>query len=223
MKIVVASATLQEVEPLREYLTERIYLKNHHRITCLVTGVGLMNSTHALTRHIVLEKPDLAIQAGIAGSFSPLFPPESVVVVKEECVADLGVTENNVWKDIYDLGIADADFPPLISKKLVNPHSALLEKLKVRQVRAVSVNEITTSPARTQTYISKYAPVIETMEGAAFHKVCLEEQIPFIQIRAVSNFVGERDKAHWKLGEAIHRLNEQVIVLINKIAEYHQI
>ena len=32
------------------------------------------------------------------------------------------------------------------------------------------------------------------MEGAALHYACIMEHIPFIQLRAVSNFVGERDK-----------------------------
>ncbi len=223
MKIVVAAATNQEIEPLRIYLSERLYLRSHHKITCLITGIGLMNASYSLTRHMYRERPDLAIQAGIAGSFSPLFPPESVVVVKEEIVADLGVMENEEWMDIYDLSLADPGQPPVTNKKLINPNTSLMDKLPLRQVRSVSVNEITTSAERTQTYIQKYAPVIESMEGAAFHKVCLEEQVPFVQIRAISNFIGERNKSNWKLTEAVHRTNENVILLINKIAELHQI
>lgn len=223
MKIVVAAATGFELEPLREYLTERIYLKTHHRITCLVTGIGLVNTAWAVTKHILTEKPDLAIQAGVAGSFSPLFPPATVVTVKEDLIADLGVMENEEWKDIYDMSLADPHLPPVNNKRYINPHFSLLEKLPLRQVKAVSVNEITTSPDRTHAYIQKYCPVVESMEGAAFHKVCLEEQVPFVQIRAVSNFIGERDKSTWKLPEAIARLNENVILMINKIAELHQI
>jgi len=223
MKIVVAAATNQELEPLRVYLSERLYLKSHHKINLLITGVGLLNTSYSLTRYMYRERPDLAIQAGIAGSFSPLYPPQSVVVVKEEIVADMGVMENEEWKDIYDLSLADHSLPPFNNKKLINPNFSLMEKLQLRQVRSVSVNEITTSAKRTQAYIQKYAPVIESMEGAAFHKVCLEEQIPFIQIRAVSNFIGERNKSNWKLAEAIQRINENVIILINKIAELHQI
>ncbi len=48
------------------------------------------------------------------------------------------------------------------------------------------------------------------MEGAALHYVCLQEQIPFVQIRSVSNYVGERDKTKWKMKEAIENLNTEL-------------
>jgi futalosine hydrolase len=48
------------------------------------------------------------------------------------------------------------------------------------------------------------------MDGAALHYACLIEHIAFIELRAVSNFVGERDKTKWKLIEAITVLNEKL-------------
>ena len=47
--------------------------------------------------------------------------------------------------------------------------------------------------------------------------VCLMEKIPFLQIRSVSNELGERDKTRWKLSEALLHLNEALIVLIQKL------
>ena len=55
------------------------------------------------------------------------------------------------------------------------------------------------------------------MEGAAFHYLCLQEQVPFLQLRAISNHVGERNKANWKLKEAIHNLNEKLIGIIKEL------
>jgi futalosine hydrolase len=55
------------------------------------------------------------------------------------------------------------------------------------------------------------------MEGAALHYVCLMEEIPFLQIRSVSNLLGDRDKKGWKLKEAIEELNESLIALIQKL------
>jgi futalosine hydrolase len=51
------------------------------------------------------------------------------------------------------------------------------------------------------------------MEGAAFHYVCLMKQIPFIQIRSISNKVGERDKRKWKMKHAIERLKEELQII----------
>ncbi|MFZ1371603.1 MAG: futalosine hydrolase, partial [Ferruginibacter sp.] len=66
-----------------------------------------------------------------------------------------------------------------------------------------------------QQFIKQFKPGIETMEGAALHYVCLQENIPFLQIRSISNYVGERDKIKWKLKEAIENLNTDLIKLIN--------
>jgi futalosine hydrolase len=220
MKITVVAATHQEIEPVREYLTERLYLKSHHSIRCLITGVGILNTSYALTRHIYKEKPDLVIQAGIGGSFSPLFTAGTVVTIKDDMVADVGVIEDEEWRDCFDLHLSDPDQGPYTRKKLVNSHHHVMEKLSLCQVSAITVNEITTARKRIETYIAKYCPIIESMEGAALHKVCLEEGTPFIQLRAVSNAVGTRDKKYWNIPGAIKALNEQVILLINKIAEH---
>jgi futalosine hydrolase len=221
MKIALVAATWQEIAPIQDYLAERLYLKNHHQFSLWVTGVGLVNTTYNLTKKIVHEKPDLAIQAGIAGSFQPLVhTPGNVVAVKEEIIGDLGVQENNeIWADIFDLKLADPNLFPFKARKLVNPHNQLLHKLNIPQVTAVSVNEITTSTKRIHQLIHQYAPAIESMEGAAFHYVCLNEGIPFIQIRSISNRIGERDKSQWHLHTAIENLQNTLISLINKLAE----
>ncbi len=62
-------------------------------------------------------------------------------------------------------------------------------------------------------------PVVESMEGAALHYVCLMENIPFLQIRTVSNLMGERDKTRWKIKEAIKSLNESLVYLIQKLEQ----
>ena len=70
-----------------------------------------------------------------------------------------------------------------------------------------TVNGISSTPGQVSAITEKYAPVIESMEGAALHYVCVMENIPFIQIRSVSNFAGERNKENWKIMDAIKQLN----------------
>jgi len=221
MKIALVAATWHEIAPLQDYLSERLYLKNHHQFSLWVTGVGLVNTTYNLSKKIALEKPDLAIQAGIAGSFQPLIhSPGNVVVVKEEIMGDLGVQEKNeTWTDIFDLKLADPNLFPFKSKRLVNPHNQLLQKLNLPLVTGVSVNEISTNPKRIHQLVDHYAPAIESMEGAAFHYVCLDEGIPFIQLRSISNRIGERDKSQWPLHKAIENLQNTLITPINKLTK----
>lgn len=221
MKIALVAATWQEIAPIQDYLSERLYLKNHHQFSLWVTGVGLVNTTYNLTKKIALEKPDMAIQAGIAGSFQPLvYSPGDVVAVKDEVMGDQGVIEaNDTWNDIFSLKLADPNLFPFKSGKLPNPHHKLFQKINLPQVSAVSVNEITTSSKKIHQLMELYAPAIESMEGAAFHYVCLNESIPFIQIRSISNRIGERDKAQWQMNKAIENLQNTLITVINKLAE----
>ena len=82
-------------------------------------------------------------------------------------------------------------------------------------VKAITVNKLSDSELQKQQYIIAFDADIESMEGAALHYVCLQENIPFLQIRSVSNYIGERDKTKWKLKEAIENLNSELISLIN--------
>lgn len=219
MDILIVAATEHEVAITRRYLSEKIYQRRDCNVQILITGVGLVNTTYILSKYLSKNKPDIAIQAGIGGSFHPFYPPGSVVVVREELFGDLGVEENGAFKDVFDMNLADNIFP-FSAKMLVNTHTSLLNTIKLKPVRGVSINEITTGKLRIQQMMRKYNVMVESMEGAAFHYVCLQEYIPFVQLRAVSNFVGERDKTKWQMREAIENLNRELIALLRPLLCY---
>ena len=79
----------------------------------------------------------------------------------------------------------------------------------------ITVNEIKSSDFTG--FQRNQLPVVESMEGAALHYVCLMEKIPFLQIRSVSNVMGDRDKNRWKIKEAIENLHETLVFLIQKL------
>lgn len=183
----------------------------------LITGVGMLNTTYALMKHIEHKKPDVVIDAGIAGTFSKKHMPGTVVVVKNEMLADLGVDEKNGYKDVFDLKLLPQNQIPFTKKKLINSHIEFLERTSLAQVNSISVNQITTSKKKAELYQKKYKAAIENMEGAAVHYVCLREKIPFLQIRSISNFVGDRNKKNWKLKEAVNNLNSELIRLVESL------
>ena len=55
------------------------------------------------------------------------------------------------------------------------------------------------------------------MEGAVLHYICLQEDIPFLQLRSISNYVGERDKTRWKIKEAVDNLNAELLNIISQL------
>ena len=64
-------------------------------------------------------------------------------------------------------------------------------------------------------YRDVFDPVTESMEGAALHYVCLMTNVPFIQLRSISNYIGERNKKKWDMMESINNLNNSLVRIIN--------
>lgn len=219
MNITLVAATRMEIAPTLHYLSERIYLRKHQHIDTLITGVGVVNATYQLTRAFTKRPPNIAIQAGIAGSFHPIYAPGMVVTVKEDLMGDQGVLESGNWKDLFDMGFMTGNEAPWLNRKLPNPHADLLRRTSLESVRGITVNQVSTNCEMITQLKDKYMPVVESMEGAAFHYVCLMEKIPFLQLRGISNQVGERDKGKWKIESTVDALNQQLIRLINHITE----
>ena len=208
MKIYIASATILEIEPL----LDSSLLRDHKLV---ITGIGGISTAYQLSKVIAAERPDLIIQAGIAGAFDEALQLGSVVVVEQDRIADLGVMEDNQWKDVFDLGLTISDEEPFDSGWLKN-ESNIIKRSGLQTVNAITINEITTAASRISELKSKYDPSIESMEGAALHYVCLQEKIEFLQLRAISNYIGERDKSKWKIKLAIKNLNDALTDLIEK-------
>ncbi len=216
MYILLVAATTREIQPAAEFLERSGSRIGAHEAGILSTGVGALSASYALMRGIAGRRPDLVIQAGIAGCFTDKKPGE-LVVVKEEFLADLGVWEGGGFRTLFDLGLADGDQGPFSNGLLVNPYQKLLALTALDPVRSITVNEITTDRGRITWLQQNVQPVVESMEGAALHYVCLQENIAFLQLRSISNEVGVRDKTKWDIRLAIENLNTAIIGLIHRL------
>jgi futalosine hydrolase len=221
MKILLVAATHFEIQPATDFLQSRQYKVQSHEISHLITGIGSVATTYLLTTEIFKNHPDLILQAGIAGCFTKHALAETVLI-KEDSFADLGALENNQFKTVYDLQLADKNEYPFTNGVLHNPNKNLLNLLKAEMVTGITVNQITTDTESIEWHKQNGAPAVESMEGAAFHYVCLQEKIPFLQIRSISNYIGERNKTKWKLKESIQALNDKLILLIEEIATHDE-
>ena len=212
MHITVAAATYNEIGITAEWLKTQ-----GTSVEVLITGIGAAITAHSLSRHIYAQRPALVIQAGVAGSFVEALPPETVAFVNEEVFADLGAIDLEGPVDIFDLGLAAVNDHPFKNKMLVNPDTRRWQKYQLPFVKGATINCVSSTTAQVQRIKAKYDPAVESMEGAALHYVCLMENIPFIQLRSISNYVGERDKKNWKLKEAITILNHHLKKIIAEI------
>ncbi len=183
----------------------------------MVSGVGMLSSSYALTKIALKETPDLIIQMGIAGSFDEYLTLGKVVVVNNEVLGDMGVEEHGIWNDPFDLKLTDPNDDPFENGALPNPWLKDYNLLELPEVGALTLNQISTNEKRMAILSAKYKASLESMEGAALHYVARKENIPFIQIRSISNYVGERDKSKWLMKASISNLNRIVLELIEKL------
>ena len=84
MYILLAAATIHEIRPAQDFLNGNQFTVNNNRYQVVVTGVGSIAASYSLTSAIKMEKPDLIIAAGIAGSFDRSQHIGKVVLVNEE-------------------------------------------------------------------------------------------------------------------------------------------
>lgn len=215
MKILVVAATSIEVNLFINQIKENSFIS--HQIDLLISGIGLTATTYSLQKKITTLKPDLIIQAGVGGCFDKTIKLGQVFVVKKETIADQSVVELNSLKTLFDLKLVPQNQYPYKKGWLIN-QSEVLKKVKLKKVTGISVNEITTSKQKVNFYQKAFNPVVESMEGAALHYVCLQEKIPFIQLRSVSNYVAERNKKNWNMKESIINLNNELCSLLNQLS-----
>ncbi|HVM88222.1 MAG TPA: futalosine hydrolase [Puia sp.] len=222
MRILIIAATRFEIQQSIDFFQVNSSAFPHHSFSFLITGVGAVPTTYSLTKEVDKNKADLVIQAGLAGCFDNRNLTDTVII-KEDSFADLGVMENNSFKTVFDLNLAGENEFPYTDAVLVNPNKKLLDILPLEKLTAITVNEITTVGEKIKWYKQKYRPVVESMEGAAFHYVCLQENIPFVQLRSISNYIGERDKSKWKLKEAIASLNKNLLSVTEEILKKNEV
>jgi futalosine hydrolase len=179
----------------------------------LITGVGSIATAWSLKQWITLnEKPDLAINAGIAGSFNDRLNIGDVVMPVSDCFADAGVEDGENFLTLSESGLISAnDFP--YKDGLLYTDTRYNEKMKsiLKPVRAITVNTATGSETTRGMLLKKFNPDIETMEGATFFYICSREYIPFLALRAISNKVELRNKNNWNIDLALHNLSEKLI------------
>lgn len=207
MKVLVVAATSMEIARFKEACGDEV--------DTLITGVGMAATTYALTKHLQHNSYDFVIQAGVAGSFDTELPLGEVVQLVSDRYGDMGAEDHEDSLDLFDMGLTDANEFPFSDGSLRVPESDYDKHIQLRKVSGITVNTVSGSE-KTIARRKQYGCELESMEGAAFHLVCLQERVPFVQIRSISNYVTPRDKSSWKMKEAIIKLNDWLIAFIEQ-------
>ncbi len=226
MKILLVVATTLEVAPaLRELfgiealesgLGRPGELIESPHVDCLVTGVGQLQCAVHLVRTLERKEHRLAVQAGIGGSFLPTLRKGQVVVVREELLPDLGAEDREGFLDLFEMGLLDRDAPPFCGGSLIAPELGLTSLVGLPRARSVTLNRVLSHEASIAWVRRRFAPDVANMEGAAFLYGCLTARVPCVTLRAISDFVGPRDKSSWDIPGAVSALHRVLTPLLDE-------
>jgi len=200
----------------RELLSGTLY---GQALSLLITGPGLINTVQAITAAIEAARPAILINTGCAGVFQETgMQIGDIAVATQEIDIQIGIEPANGSAPTQTL-----PFPILIKDGVeIKKHYLLNERLtdntftiltqlfantnvNIAKGPFVTVSTITSTDQRAADIFIHYRPCMEAMEGAgAAHLACFYD-IPLIEVRSASNFVGERDKHQWNLPLAFER------------------
>lgn len=216
MRVLVVAATEAEVSPFVSALSRTTdtearvtrYRAADHEIDVLIAGVGMVATAAWCSRVMSSARFDLALNLGVCGSFRTSLGPGSVVHVVSDRLVEMGAEDGGAFLTIQEMKLLGADEFPFTNGSLVNRSAPTLPGLaELPAVCGITVNTVHGDDASIARVVEQFNPDVETMEGAAFMYSCLIHRVPFAQIRAVSNIVERRNRAAWKLDEAIASLN----------------
>jgi futalosine hydrolase len=175
----------------------------------LVAGVGLAQAAASTAMALSAASYDWVINAGIAGGFPGKTDIGSLVLSSEIIAADLGAEtgEGFCFLDQLDLGTsripADAEFVCWMEQALQH------KGISVTTGPILTVSTVTGTQETAEELIRRVPEAAaEGMEGFGVATAARLQGVPVFEMRAVSNFVGPRNRAAWRINEALQTLEK---------------
>jgi len=194
MKTLVVTATAAEIAPVEAALQAR------RDVDLLVTGVGMVATAAGCARRLAQGRYEFALNLGLCGSFDSSLTPGVVVHVVSDRLSELGAEDGDAFVPIESLSLPSDH----VVENVRPPASVALAWLP--KVSGITVNTVHGDATTIAAVVSRCRPQVESMEGAAFMYACRQAGVPFAQVRAVSNMVERRNRANWRIPEALEAL-----------------
>ncbi|SBT54131.1 futalosine hydrolase [Micromonospora narathiwatensis] len=212
--LLVVTAVPAEAEAVRAGLTDPT-------VTVAPVGVGAAVAGAATARLLALAeaagRPYRAVvSAGIAGGFVERVAVGDTVLATRSVAADLGAESPDGFLPLEALGMP-ADLLGVGSAVPADP--GLLDALRTALPAAtvgvvLTVNTVTGSAASTAALAARHPDAVaEAMEGYGVAVAAAQAGLPFAELRTVSNPIGPRDRASWRMREAFAALSAAAVAL----------
>ena len=177
-------------------------------VRVIVGGVGPAAAAAATAREL-REPADLVLSAGIGGGFAPV-GVGGIAVASAIVFADLGAETADGFVPVSELGFGGERYD--VAAKL---GVELADRTGGRLGTILTVATVTGSAARADALRGRFPDAVaEGMEGAGVAAAATAFGLPFAEIRAISNPVGPRDRAAWKIPDALAALGRAVSEIV---------
>jgi futalosine hydrolase len=167
------------------------------RVEVLAVGVGPAAAA-AGTAWYLARNPGVTtvVSAGIGGGVLTRVPLGELAVATRSVAADLGADSPDGFITLDDLGFGATSLP---ATDLALPGAV--------RGAVLTVSTVTGTAARAADLEKRYPDAVaEGMEGFGVARACAVAGVAFGEVRAISNAVGPRDRAAWKIGPALDAL-----------------
>jgi len=164
--------------------------------TALVCGIGKSNAAWCVGQALVREKVSRVMLVGLAGG-QPGLEIGTLVIGREVVDADLGVRSASGWTGLSALGFPSVS--PYFNRLPCDPTMASIVEKTLQESGHPSVaGAIHTSDTVSGTVrlgagrCERLDTIAEAMEGTGVATACHHQQIPFVELRVISNHIGKR-------------------------------
>ncbi len=239
--IYVLFPTLPEAEPFVALLDGRERLRAGLRpavsgrlggtdVTVVVSGVGQANTAQTIAALLTEGPSGLVMLCGCGGAYAGAgLSVGDVAVATEEVYADIGVLTSDGWLGLDDIGL------PLVEKSDCRYYSRFPVRPEfvdaavsvssaaglpvVRPGVFLTVCSVTGTSARGEDLYRRFGAVCENMEGAAAAQTAAVYDVPFVELRGISNMAGDRDRAGWDIALACSNCAKVASAFIGRYAK----
>lgn len=186
------------------------------KVLLAVSGVGLLNAALLMGR--LLERGNVTgvVNLGIAGAYDvEEFPLGTTTYIWQETWPEYGLLHEDGRVDPKAIGFPQGEIkgkPVWNRVKLMPVNDAEAMNLSLDEGWArgagVSVNSVTGTPERAGWLKTACNGNVENMEGYALAFAAKQADLPFLEVRTVSNLVGSRYADDWDLPGAFAALEQ---------------
>jgi len=169
-------------------------LCGHEGLAC---GIGPVEAAATTAAALTELRPRAVVHVGIAGARR--LTPGSVVVGTESVFVDLAAEI------------------PVVNR--VSPDAHLVERARAALPEAIHLPIATSAAVSAPGHTRSHDLRVEGMEGFGVLRACELAGVPAVEVRAVSNELGEADRALWMVRRGLDTLAVAIPALLESVAE----